>query len=64
MRVLCQNNKHVNELISGALEDGGEGVILRKVGSEYEHGRTSSLIKLKISFVIPFVSFFTKNYCF
>ena len=30
------------------IEDGGEGVILRKVGSFYEHGRTSSLIKLKV----------------
>jgi hypothetical protein len=36
-------------MIEGILEDGGEGVILRKVGSKYEHGRTSALIKLKVS---------------
>eukprot|EP00026_Physarum_polycephalum_P005354 Phypoly_transcript_05386.p1 GENE.Phypoly_transcript_05386~~Phypoly_transcript_05386.p1 ORF type:complete len:586 (+),score=95.25 Phypoly_transcript_05386:3-1760(+) len=29
------------------MEDGGEGIILRKIGSYYEPGRTNSLIKLK-----------------
>ena len=40
---------HATEMIEGVLDDGGEGVILRKVGSLYEHGRTTALIKLKVS---------------
>ena len=30
------------------IEDGGEGIILRKVGSYFQHGRTNDLIKLKV----------------
>jgi ATP-dependent DNA ligase len=30
------------------VEDEGEGVILRKCGSPYEHGRTPLLVKLKV----------------
>ena len=39
--------------VSMIIEDGGEGVIMRRVGSLYEPGRSPSLIKLKVSF-FPF----------
>jgi hypothetical protein len=34
--------------VQNIVDDGGEGVILRKFASEYENGRTTSLIKLKV----------------
>jgi hypothetical protein len=49
LRVQCCDNSHVNEMIEAILDDGGEGVIMRKMGSQYEHGRTTALLKLKVS---------------
>ena len=43
------------------VEDGGEGVILRKPNSLYEFGRSSSLLKLK---VFCFVLFCFVLFCF
>ena len=38
------------------VENEGEGVILRRKGSLYEHGRSLSLLKLKVYFVLfPFL---------
>ena len=34
------------------IDEEGEGVILRRCGSRYEHGRTHDLIKLKVCFHI------------
>lgn len=48
MRVTCFNDQHLKGIAEAILEDGGEGVILRKIGSKYEHGRTPSLVKLKV----------------
>ena len=48
-RVLCKHSKHLNVLVQEVIDDGGEGVIMRKVGSLYEHGRSPNLIKLKVS---------------
>lgn len=50
-RVECKNNKHVNLQLKNIIQDGGEGVILRKKGSLYEHGRTTNLLKLKVYFL-------------
>ena len=36
-------------MIQNIIDDGGEGAILRRMSSIYEGGRTSTLIKLKVS---------------
>eukprot|EP00026_Physarum_polycephalum_P003383 Phypoly_transcript_03394.p1 GENE.Phypoly_transcript_03394~~Phypoly_transcript_03394.p1 ORF type:complete len:728 (+),score=54.40 Phypoly_transcript_03394:224-2407(+) len=46
-RTLCQNNAHLTLLVNSTIQHQGEGVILRLVRSLYEHGRSTSLIKLK-----------------
>ena len=37
----------LNAILQAIVADGGEGVVLRKVGSYYENGRSPSLLKLK-----------------
>jgi hypothetical protein len=36
--------------VDAIIEAGGEGVILRKIASLYESGRSDSLIKIKVRF--------------
>ena len=48
-RVKCSHNFHVDISLQRILEDGGEGLILRKMASQYEQGRSRNLIKLKVS---------------
>ena len=50
-RTMVKGEPHLKFMLHSILEDAGEGIIARKVGSVYEHGRTSSLIKLKVDFV-------------
>lgn len=40
-------NKDMKDYLEG-VADGGEGLILRKHGSLYEHGRSLSLVKFKV----------------
>lgn len=47
-RVKCVSEKQLIAYSKEILEHGGEGVILRKPKSTYEHGRSSSLIKYKV----------------
>eukprot|EP00026_Physarum_polycephalum_P002383 Phypoly_transcript_02389.p1 GENE.Phypoly_transcript_02389~~Phypoly_transcript_02389.p1 ORF type:complete len:939 (-),score=111.94 Phypoly_transcript_02389:24-2525(-) len=46
-RVKYVNKLQINRWLKCTLQDGGEGIILRKAESMYEHGRTESLLKLK-----------------
>eukprot|EP00026_Physarum_polycephalum_P001387 Phypoly_transcript_01388.p1 GENE.Phypoly_transcript_01388~~Phypoly_transcript_01388.p1 ORF type:complete len:627 (+),score=98.80 Phypoly_transcript_01388:211-1881(+) len=46
-RVMCESEEHMQWFVKGILEEAGEGIILRKVRSVYEHGRSTSLLKLK-----------------
>ena len=48
-RILCKDGDLLTQCISGILENGGEGVIMRKVGSLYEHGRSAAVVKLKVN---------------
>ena len=48
MLVRCKTSNHVNKSLQNILEHSGEGIILRERGSTYEHGRSRSLIKLKV----------------
>ena len=47
-RTMAKSEAHMKFILHGVLEDAGEGLIARKVGSLYEHGRTSSLLKIKV----------------
>lgn len=50
-RVLSVNKNLVQFTLKSILEDGGEGVILRKRYSLFENGRSRSLVKLKVLFI-------------
>lgn len=58
MRMICKDEKHLGVTTQTIIDDGGEGVILRKVGSLYERGRNSSLVKLKVHSAPPPPLFF------
>ena len=47
-RVFCNRKQMLTSSVNRIITDGGEGVILRKPGSVYEHGRSTSLVKLKV----------------
>ena len=38
----------MRQFVEGIIDNGGEGVILRRANSLYERGRADSLIKLKV----------------
>jgi ATP-dependent DNA ligase len=48
-RILGNNELTLNQLLKYIIEEAGEGVILRKCTSLYEHGRSADLLKLKVS---------------
>ena len=57
-RVLCCGEHHVRAFADEIIQKGGEGVILRKVASHYELGRSLSLLKLKVYlFTFYFICF-------
>ena len=48
-RVLCSGSHHMRTLAEEVIQKGGgEGLILRRVASHYEPGRSLSLLKLKV----------------
>ena len=47
-RVMCKSKRHISAHLHGIVDENGEGVVLRKAGSLYEHGRNKSLMKLKV----------------
>ena len=47
-RVLCESQKQIADSLHIVLSNGGEGVILQKAESMYEHGRSASLFKIKV----------------
>lgn len=49
-RVLCKSSTHLNQFTAGIIDETGEGVILRKRASLYEHGRSPNLVKLKVTY--------------
>eukprot|EP00026_Physarum_polycephalum_P001944 Phypoly_transcript_01947.p1 GENE.Phypoly_transcript_01947~~Phypoly_transcript_01947.p1 ORF type:complete len:919 (+),score=98.36 Phypoly_transcript_01947:138-2894(+) len=46
-RTLCENYDRLSSSLVSLLDSGSEGVILRRPGSEYVHGRSPWLLKLK-----------------
>lgn len=47
-RLLCTNQKQITKVLQDTVNKGGEGIILRKVRSLYERGRSLLLFKLKV----------------
>jgi hypothetical protein len=43
----CKSRAHLKEVLKEVLKKGGEGVMLRKPGSLYEHKRSNTLLKVK-----------------
>lgn len=58
MRTACKNKTQFSYFMQNIVEEGGgEGLILRKARSVYEHGKSVSLLKLKVilyQFMYPF----------
>eukprot|EP00026_Physarum_polycephalum_P003407 Phypoly_transcript_03418.p1 GENE.Phypoly_transcript_03418~~Phypoly_transcript_03418.p1 ORF type:complete len:724 (+),score=75.11 Phypoly_transcript_03418:129-2300(+) len=48
-RTACKNQRHLEKMLKDVLEKGGEGCVLRKMGSGYERGRSSEVLKVKSS---------------
>ncbi|KAF8754731.1 DNA ligase [Rhizoctonia solani] len=46
-QTMCKSRDHLLETLKDVEHDGGEGVMLRQPGSEYEGKRSSSLLKVK-----------------
>jgi DNA ligase-1 len=44
----CTGQTHLNEYMQNILQEGGEGVMLRRPQSLYEPGRSKSLYKFKV----------------
>lgn len=44
---LCKSKEHLMNEMDLVIEDGGEGVMLRKPDSKYEHKRSDKLLKVK-----------------
>jgi len=44
---LCKNAEHMNEKYQSITKAGGEGLMMRRPGSLYSHGRTTAIRKVK-----------------
>lgn len=62
-RMKCKSGTHANEMVERIIEDKGEGIMLRKIGSLYEHGKSQSLLKIKVFILVSlFINFFYFNW--
>ncbi len=59
--VICENPKHLQDYLNIIVGGGGEGVMLRQPDSLYAHGRSKTILKVKVhdpltvsQFVQPF----------
>jgi ATP-dependent DNA ligase len=48
-RVICTGHNHLYEVVQSVINTGGEGVILQHLNSPYQHGRTTNLLKIKVT---------------
>lgn len=51
----CKSRSELQNAVKMILSNGGEGVILQKRKSIYESGRSTSLLKIKVSFIITII---------
>ena len=47
-RLLCRDPSTLTSVVQAILNDKGEGVVLRRPRSQYDHGRSFSLLKIKV----------------
>jgi len=47
VRFLCPSNRYMQTYLNNVIGQGGEGIVLRKWNSLYEHGKSPALLKLK-----------------
>lgn len=47
-RLSCGQKQQLMRFVQAIIDDGGEGIIMRKLDSLYEQGRSKSVIKLKV----------------
>lgn len=50
VRILCYWQWQLDNSAHHIITDGGEGIVMRQPTSAYEHGRSTSLIKIKVSY--------------
>jgi ATP-dependent DNA ligase len=50
MRVLMSSNDIMERSASDIIANGGEGVVLRRSSSLYEHGRSLGVLKIKVEY--------------
>lgn len=48
LRILCEAVNSTHSFVQSVVDSGGEGIIVRKSFSYYEHGRSASLLKFKV----------------
>jgi ATP-dependent DNA ligase len=53
-RMASTTQSHLNNMLHNVVDHGGEGIILQKSSSRYEHGRSTSLLKVKVSLCLYF----------
>lgn len=46
--VLCTGNSHLESYFEEVRQLGSDGVLLRRANSDYEHGKSNSLVKMKV----------------
>lgn len=56
-RAQCKGHIHLQKMKEMILERGGEGIMLRRIGSLYEPGRSQSLIKIKVLLLLIILIF-------
>jgi hypothetical protein len=54
IRILCEDQQTLSTFLTWILDDAGEGAVLRRPASLYEHGRSSDLLKLKVTLSLSF----------
>lgn len=61
-RLQCPSKIMVNNFLKEMISQGGEGLMMRKCNSLYEHGRSSNLLKLKVKMKIIYI--YVKSFVF
>lgn len=48
----CTGMKHLEEYLDSVIKQGGEGLMVNKSDSLYSAGKTTSLLKVKVNFLL------------
>ena len=53
---MCSSKPQVYYLLKEIVDSSGEGIVMRKRGSAYEHGRTESMLKFKVRRITKYLN--------